>query len=94
MKALEVAVVLFGARAEAERHARDLLRSLLPDSDPDGEVVVVGDGTGTWILCARAYLHEGKMTWSGVVAIVGRQGKGNNASRSSSHAAQRWSASG
>ncbi|MFZ8843737.1 hypothetical protein [Thermoflexus sp.] len=74
MKAPEVTLELVGPRAEVERHARDLLRSLLPGSD-DG-VVVVGDGAGAWILCARAYQHEGKMVWAGVLALISGKGDG------------------
>jgi hypothetical protein len=67
-----VTLELVGPRAEVERHARDLLRSLLPDSD-DG-VVVVGNGAGTWILCARAYQHEGRKVWAGVLTLISRKG--------------------
>jgi hypothetical protein len=75
VKAPEVAVELFGARAEVERHARDLLRSLLPDSGHDG-FVVVGDGAGAWILCARAYQREGRKVWVGVLTLIGGKGDG------------------
>jgi hypothetical protein len=75
VKAPEVVLELVGARAEVEKHARDLLRSLLPDSSHDG-FVVVGDGAGAWILCARAYLYEGKMTWSGVAVLINGKGDG------------------
>jgi len=72
VKAPEVTLEMVGPRAEVERHARGLLRSLLPDSD-DG-VVVVGNGAGTWILCARAYQHEGRKVWAGVLALISRKG--------------------
>jgi len=71
VKAPEVTLELVGPRAEVERHARDLLRSLLPGSNPDDGVVVVGNGKGVWILCARAYQHEGKKIWAGVLALIG-----------------------
>jgi hypothetical protein len=76
VKAPEVTLELVGPRAEVERHARDLLRSLLPGSDPDDGVVVVGDGAGTWILCARAYQHEGKKIWAGALALISGKGDG------------------
>jgi hypothetical protein len=75
VKAPEVVVELAGARAEVEEHARDLLSSLLPDSGHDG-VVVVGDGAGAWILCARAYLHGGRAIWAGVLVRINGQGGG------------------
>jgi hypothetical protein len=74
VKAPEVTLEMVGPRAEVERHARGLLRSLLPDSD--NGVVVVGSGAGTWILCARAYRHEGKKVWVGVLTLICGKGGG------------------
>lgn len=76
MKAPEVTLELVGARAEVEKHARGLLRSLLPDSSPDDGVVVIGNGAGVWILCARAYRHDGKKVWAGVLALISGKGDG------------------
>jgi hypothetical protein len=76
VKAPEATLELVGTRAEVERSARYLLRSLLPDSNPDDGVVVVGDGAGTWILCARAYEYEGRKVWAGVLTLISRKGEG------------------
>jgi hypothetical protein len=73
VKAPEATLELVGARAEVEEHARDLLRSLLPNSDPESGVSVVGDGVGTWLVSARAYPYEGRLVWIGVVTRI-RQG--------------------
>jgi hypothetical protein len=75
VKAPEVTLELVGARAEVEKHAHDLLRSLLPDSSLDG-VVVVGNGAGGWILSARAYQHEGGKVWAGVLTLISGKGDG------------------
>jgi hypothetical protein len=76
VKAPEATLELVGPRAEVEKHARDLLRSLLPGSNPDDGVVVVGNGAGTWILCARAYQYEGRKVWAGVLTLISRKGDG------------------
>jgi hypothetical protein len=76
VKAPEVTLELVGTRVEVEEHARGLLRSLLPDSNPDDGVVVTGKGAGVWILCARAYQYEGMKVWVGVLAPVSGKGDG------------------
>jgi hypothetical protein len=73
VKAPEVTLEMVGTRAEVEQHARDLLRSLLPASDPESGIFVAGDGVGTWLISARAYPHEGRLVWVGVVTRI-RQG--------------------
>jgi hypothetical protein len=74
VKAPEATLELVGPRAEVEKHARDLLRSLLPGSDPESGILVVGDGTGAWLVSARAYLYEGRLVWIGVVARIEQGG--------------------
>jgi hypothetical protein len=75
VKAPEVTLEMVGTRAGVEKHARDLLRSLLPDSSPDG-VFVVGNGAGAWILSARAYQYEGEKIWVGVLVLISRKENG------------------
>jgi hypothetical protein len=90
VKAPEVVLEMVGARTEVEKHARDLLSSLLPGSSHDG-VVVVGDGAGAWILCARGYQHDGRKVWAGVLILIFSAEKemGNEASCPRSHGIQR-----
>jgi hypothetical protein len=74
VKAPEATLELVGTRAEVEKHARALLRSLLPDSDPESGILVVGDGMGAWLVSARAYPYEGRLVWIGVVTRIKQGG--------------------